>query len=175
MDDRYKIAITPLHSDGTSSLRAAGMALLGPPAASDRIALARQREAANTLWRIASQWFSGLPQAPFDQANSHARDLPRFWIGSRPMLPDGLPVIGSLCEHGSRRNLWINSGHGSTGWAMAAGSAYLLADLILGASRSTLLSAQSSGMSAKSSAMGVRSSSLPIQVMDFSPQRSLFP
>jgi hypothetical protein len=60
MDDRYKIAITPLHSDGTSSLRAAGMALLGPPAASDRIALARQREAANTLWRICRAFGLGL-------------------------------------------------------------------------------------------------------------------
>ncbi len=180
MDDRYKIAITPLHSDGTSSLRAAGMALLGPPAARDRIALARQREAANTLWRIASQWFSGLPQATFDQANSHARDLPRFWIGSRPMLPDGLPVIGSLSQHASQSGLWINSGHGSTGWAMAAGSAYLLADLILGAlpscdslavSRLPSKAIGSASLEARSNRLGARPSAYPIDTMDFSPLR----
>jgi D-amino-acid dehydrogenase len=180
MDDRYKIAITPLHSYNTSSLRAAGMALLGPPAASDRIAIARQREAAMTLWRIASQWFNGLPQASFDQANGHARDLPRFWIGSRPMLPDGLPVIGSLGEHGSQSSLWINSGHGSTGWAMAAGSAYLLADLILGASRSSESLAvsrlsshaiRSESLAARANQLGARPSSYPMDTMDFSPWR----
>ena len=44
------------------------------------------------------------------------------------MLPDGLPLIGSL----GPRGLWVNTGHGSTGWAMAAGSAEILASLLTG-------------------------------------------
>ena len=119
-------------------------------------------------------------EATFDLANSHARDLPRFWIGSRPMLPDGLPVIGSLSQHASQSGLWINSGHGSTGWAMAAGSAYLLADLILGAlpscdslavSRLPSKAIGSASLEARSNRLGARPSAYPIDTMDFSPLR----
>lgn len=134
MDDRYKIALTPLHHGGPSSLRAAGMALLGPPSAHEGIGIDRQREAADTLWRIATQWFEGLEPLHRDPKTADAPPSPRFWMGSRPMLPDGLPLIGRLLGAGKRGGLWINSGHGSTGWAMAAGSAYLLADQMLGLS-----------------------------------------
>jgi D-amino-acid dehydrogenase len=132
MDDRYKIAITPLHREGTSSLRAAGMAMLGPPSAHAGIGVERQREAANTLWRVASQWFDGLAPMQAGPTTAQASPSPRFWMGARPMLPDGLPLIGRLRSSGTRGGLWLNSGHGSTGWAMAAGSAYLLADQMFG-------------------------------------------
>lgn len=50
------------------------------------------------------------------------------WAGLRPVTADGRPYIG----RGDCPNLWINAGHGHLGWTMAAGSARLLADLILG-------------------------------------------
>jgi D-amino-acid dehydrogenase len=50
-----------------------------------------------------------------------------FWCGLRPMTPDGTPVLGR-----SERfpNLFLNTGHGTLGWTMAAGSGRVIADLI---------------------------------------------
>jgi D-amino-acid dehydrogenase len=50
------------------------------------------------------------------------------WKGARPMLPDGPPVIGASGVPG----LWLNLGHGSSGWALSCGSARALADAIGG-------------------------------------------
>ena len=49
------------------------------------------------------------------------------WAGSRPMTPDGLPVIGRL---ESVSNAYINSGHSMLGLTLAPGSARLLAGLM---------------------------------------------
>ncbi len=51
------------------------------------------------------------------------------WTGLRPMNCDGVPIIGRSPVNG----LWLNCGHGHLGWTMAAGSAALLADMIIGA------------------------------------------
>jgi D-amino-acid dehydrogenase len=51
-----------------------------------------------------------------------------FWCGLRPMTPDGTPVLGR-----SRiPNLYLNTGHGTLGWTMAAGSGRVLADIVSG-------------------------------------------
>lgn len=52
-----------------------------------------------------------------------------FWAGLRPSTPDGVPVIGRAPRF---RNLVLNSGHGTLGWTMAAGTGRLAADLALG-------------------------------------------
>ena len=52
-----------------------------------------------------------------------------FWCGLRPMTPDGTPVLG---RSGRYPNLFLNTGHGTLGWTMAAGSGRVLADLISG-------------------------------------------
>lgn len=52
-----------------------------------------------------------------------------FWCGLRPMTPDGTPVLG---RSGKFPNLFLNTGHGTLGWTMAAGSGRVLADLISG-------------------------------------------
>ncbi len=49
------------------------------------------------------------------------------WAGLRAMSADGLPYIGKT----SSKGLWVNTGHGHLGWTLAAGSAELLADLIM--------------------------------------------
>ena len=58
-----------------------------------------------------------------------AGDLSRatFWSGLRPMTPDGTPVLGRAPRH---RNLYLNTGHGTLGWTMAAGSGRVMADLV---------------------------------------------
>ena len=52
----------------------------------------------------------------------------QVWKGARPMLPDGPPLIGDSGLPG----IWLNLGHGSSGWALSCGSARALADLIAG-------------------------------------------
>jgi D-amino-acid dehydrogenase len=50
------------------------------------------------------------------------------WAGLRPVCADGVPLIGRY----RWSNLFLNTGHGHLGWTLAAGSARLLADLVLG-------------------------------------------
>jgi D-amino-acid dehydrogenase len=42
------------------------------------------------------------------------------------MLPDGPPLIGASGIPG----VWLNLGHGASGWALASGSARIIADLV---------------------------------------------
>ena len=108
MDERYKVAISRLGD----RLRVAGSAELGGHPE-------RLREAAlQTLYRVVDDWFPG--------AASHVQ--PQTWKGARPMLPDGPPAIGPSGAPG----VWVNTGHGSSGWALACGSARLVADLMIG-------------------------------------------
>lgn len=51
-----------------------------------------------------------------------------FWSGLRPSTPSGIPLVGR-----SRiANLFLNTGHGSSGWTLAAGSGRALADIVSG-------------------------------------------
>jgi len=56
------------------------------------------------------------------------RDQATFWTGLRPATPDGVPLLG----RGKHENLLLNTGHGTLGWTMAAGSARIIADLAQG-------------------------------------------
>lgn len=49
------------------------------------------------------------------------------WFGFRPFRPNSLPLI---CEVKKYENLLINSGHGSLGFTLAAGSGKILSDLV---------------------------------------------
>jgi len=53
---------------------------------------------------------------------------PQAWAGMRPARPDSKPVIGRT----PYPNLWMNVGHGTLGFTLAAGSARLLTDLMVG-------------------------------------------
>lgn len=48
------------------------------------------------------------------------------WACLRPSTPDGPPYLGRT----PYSNLYLNTGHGTLGWTQAAGSAYIIADLI---------------------------------------------
>ncbi|MBU6500056.1 MAG: FAD-dependent oxidoreductase, partial [Rhodospirillales bacterium] len=50
------------------------------------------------------------------------------WAGLRPATPNDLPRIGRTRVD----NLLLNTGHGSLGFTLAAGSARLLADVVAG-------------------------------------------
>ncbi|UOF94009.1 MAG: D-amino acid dehydrogenase [Bordetella sp.] len=51
-----------------------------------------------------------------------------YWSGLRPSTPSGIPLIGRT----KFKNLFMNTGHGSLGWTMGAGSSRALADIIEG-------------------------------------------
>lgn len=53
-------------------------------------------------------------------------DNVQFWSGLRPATPSNTPLIGRT----HIKNLYLNTGHGTLGWTMAAGSGRALADLI---------------------------------------------
>lgn len=106
MDESLKTAITRFGPN----LRVAGTAELG-----NRQTTLRE-QALQTLMKVLDDWF------PHATAPSSAQ----FWVGRRPMTPDGAPLLGPSGIDG----LWINLGHGSTGWAMSLGSGRVVADLI---------------------------------------------
>ena len=54
-------------------------------------------------------------------------DKGTLWYGFRPMSPDGMPYIGPTKISG----LFVNTGHGHSGWTLAMGSGDVLADLML--------------------------------------------
>lgn len=110
LDESYKVAITRFDD----RIRVGGMAEV----AGFDLKLDPRRRA--TLEMVVSDLF---PQATdLDQAE--------FWTGLRPATPDGTPIIGAT----PYRNLFLNTGHGTLGWTMAAGSGRYLADLISGTS-----------------------------------------
>jgi len=55
-------------------------------------------------------------------------DQAETWTGFRPMTPDGPAIIG----RGPRDNLFLNTGHGTFGWTLSAGSADVIAQLVDG-------------------------------------------
>jgi D-amino-acid dehydrogenase len=108
MDERYKVAISRLGA----RVRVAGSAEIGGSAAR------HDPRALETLYKVLHDWFPG--SARLSQA--------QVWKGARPMLPDGPPVLGRSGIEG----VWVNLGHGSSGWALSCGSARVLADSIAG-------------------------------------------
>lgn len=106
MDERYKVAISRIGDRvrvaGTAELFGAADELCPAPIA--------------TLYRVLEDWFPGAAR----------RGRAQTWKGARPMLADGPPRTGASGLPG----LWLNLGHGSSGWALACGSAARLAQAL---------------------------------------------
>ena len=51
------------------------------------------------------------------------------WFGTRPCMPDMLPVIGPLHRH---KGAWLNFGHGHQGFTLGPASGRLLAEIMSG-------------------------------------------
>jgi D-amino-acid dehydrogenase len=107
MDERYKVAVSRLGN----RIRVAGSAEIGG-------SLGKMRTSSmQTLYKVLHDWFPGA---------ANLSGGVQEWKGARPMLPDGPPMIGASGVAG----LWLNLGHGSSGWALSCGSARTLADLM---------------------------------------------
>ena len=107
MDERYKVAISRLGN----RVRVAGSAELG--GSPDK----KRASSLETLYKVLHDWFPGA---------ANLSNGVQEWKGARPMLPDGPPLLGASGMAG----IWLNLGHGSSGWALSCGSARALADLI---------------------------------------------
>jgi D-amino-acid dehydrogenase len=115
MDERYKVAISRMGN----RVRVAGSAEIG--GAPDK----KRANSIQTLYKVLHDWFPGAAQL----ASSNGAAV-QEWKGARPMLPDGPPLLGATGIPG----VWINIGHGSSGWALSCGSARVVADLMAGRS-----------------------------------------
>jgi D-amino-acid dehydrogenase len=115
MDERYKVAISRIGN----RVRVAGSAEIGgDPSKISETAI-------QTLYKVLGDWFP---------AAADTKHQVQIWKGARPMLPEGPPRIGKIGNNakGGVPNVWLNLGHGSSGWALACGSARLLADKVAG-------------------------------------------
>ena len=65
-------------------------------------------------------------EALFPGACDYAR--PDYWAGLRPVTPSNVPYLGATRIAG----LFVNAGHGTLGWTLAAGNGQLIAQLIGG-------------------------------------------
>lgn len=106
IDEAYKVSIGRMGN----RIRIAGIAELGTRSNNLRDAAVR------ALIKVGNDWFPNA--ANYNTAS--------FWAGARPTLPDGPPLLGATPVP----NVYVNFGHGSAGWAMAAGSGKILADIV---------------------------------------------
>jgi D-amino-acid dehydrogenase len=104
-DDAKKIVFTRLGN----RLRAAGTAELSGYNLDLNIVRCQ------ALTRRAGEWFGGA----IDTTRAE------YWTGLRPATPSNVPLIGRT----RYPNLYLNTGHGTLGWTMAAGSGKAIADL----------------------------------------------
>lgn len=111
VDDHFHSAITPL---GDVLRVTAAAEFTGYDDSLDQ-------QQINQLYHLSQEIFPGLKPLLTQ------KDITQ-WCGFRPMSVDGNPYIGKT----NLNNLFLNTGHGSFGWTMAAGSAKILADIIVG-------------------------------------------
>jgi len=111
VDEQYKVAISRLGQ----RVRVSGGSEIGGNAKRNDSASIK------TLYRVLDNWFPGA---------ARTQDNVQVWKGSRPMLPDGPPIVGASGISG----VWLNLGHGASGWTLACGSARAVADSINGQS-----------------------------------------
>lgn len=109
IDERHAVSITRLGQ----RVRVSGACESGshPNHIDDR--------ALRSLYKVLADWY------PSSALLSKGVQI---WKGAHLTLPEGLPVIGPSNAPG----VWLNLGHGASGWTLACGSARALADQING-------------------------------------------
>lgn len=88
-----------------------GAELTSPDGKSDPVQLARAEQAARKLIDL------GRPVEA------------EPWFGTRPCMPDMLPVVGPAAHH---KGLWLNFGHGHQGFTLGPTTGRLIAELMSG-------------------------------------------
>lgn len=109
MDARYNVLISRLGQ----RVRVSGGSSLGGRIIKNNSASLR------SLYKVLDDWFPGA---------ARTQDNVQVWQGVQPTMPDSTPIIGQSGISG----VWLNLGHGASGWALACGSARALADSING-------------------------------------------
>ncbi len=108
LDARSGVSIARL---GQRVRVAGGREFGGTPGEPSKPSLAR-------LYEVLADWFPGAVRL------GGPRGSIQEWQGAQASLPDGLALIGPTRLPG----LWLNLGHGTSGWSTACGSARALAD-----------------------------------------------
>lgn len=115
VDYESRVTISRLHN----RMRFASAPLLQGRRKTFKPTQAKLRERAlDTLGQAGHTWVPGAAKL------SAMRD----WDGITLMSPDGLPVTGATAHP----RLFVNTGHGPGGWALACGTAKIVADLVSG-------------------------------------------
>jgi glycine/D-amino acid oxidase-like deaminating enzyme len=117
-----KIAVSPL--DGTTRI-AGTMEFSGN---NRKLDWRRIVAVAQASTRYLGPWFTDA-----DDLTTQIRDP---WVGSRPLLPDGLPIIDRLP---SRANAYLATGHGMLGVTLGPVTGRRLAELIMTGQRTDVL------------------------------------
>jgi D-amino-acid dehydrogenase len=110
----------------TDRLRIAGAPLVQSP---------RRRAAGSGADALREQAIALLGQAAHDWIPGAAKiSAGHAWQGPKLLSPDGLPVVGPLAtgSAGAQPRLFVNFAHGPGAWALAHGSANLIADCVSG-------------------------------------------
>jgi D-amino-acid dehydrogenase len=107
-DTQYQVSIARMGQ----RVRVAGGYTIGKDVAYDKHRL-------ELLYKVLDDWFPGA-------ARTH--DNPQIWRSTVTCTIDGLPLLGKTTTPG----LWLNTAHGLSGWALACGSARLLAEQLSG-------------------------------------------
>jgi D-amino-acid dehydrogenase len=94
----------------------------------DRLRIAGTAELAGYSCNLSMERCNAIldnARALFPDAGDFSR--PSFWTGLRPTTPSNVPYVG-----GTRyRNLWLNTGHGTLGWTLGAGSGKRIVDMVM--------------------------------------------
>lgn len=114
IDARHQVSITRL---GQRVRVAGGQSLGGSPVQHSKSELQR-------LYRVLMDWFPGAARLGGPKGSVQE------WRGAQACLPDAAPMVGESPVP----RVWLNLGHGASGWAMACGSARALADQLQGSS-----------------------------------------
>ena len=109
LDDRNKVTISRIGQ----RIRVSGISQIGGSPK------AHLHGAFNTLYKVLNDWFPGAAKTS---------ENVQEWKGARASLPEGIPLIGACRVPG----VWLNIGHGSSGWTLSCGAARALSNLIDG-------------------------------------------
>jgi D-amino-acid dehydrogenase len=107
MDDKYKVTIVRQGN----RVRVGGVMELGGRAKE------HNGKAIKTLYKVLDDWFP--------KASDWSQQV-QVWKGARAMIAKGTPLICQTPVPG----VWLNAGHGSSGWALSCASAQLLAGML---------------------------------------------
>ena len=99
IDARHQVSITRL---GQRVRVAGGQTLGGSPVKHSKRELQR-------LYQVLMDWFPGAARLGGPKGSVQE------WRGAQACLPDGAPMVGESPVP----RVWLNLGHGSSGWAMA--------------------------------------------------------